>query len=226
MKMLLTREVWCRSAGHLRYLVLARTHYQGTSLWKKGTLESGPKATQKGTNSRALAEAAMVEILGVFRASGASRVFSHKLHFFLWPRVSLKQQVLSAREKEQQADCQPRLRLRGIWHAYQVTQPETNLAILLSCKWFSQEDMHLYLPIGRKALLLVPEAKVLCVWPWIFTANLGRSKRLPNTALLPPMPREHTHTNAEQYSSLELLKSHGSPLNWNPDFIQCIPSRN
>lgn len=124
------------------------------------------------------------------------------------------------------ADCQPRLQLRGIWHAYQVTQPETNLAILLSCKWFSQEDMHLYLPIGRKALLLVPEAKMLCIWPWIFTTNLGRSKRLPNTALLPPMPREQTYTNAEQYSSLELLKFHGSPLNWNPDFIQCIPSRN
>lgn len=114
------------------------------------------------------------------------------------------------RRRTDLADCQLRLQLSGMWHAYQVTQLETNLATLVSCKWFSQEDMHLYLPTGRKALLLAPEAKVVCIWSWIFTTNLGRRKKLPKTALLPHTPCEqHIQTQTSiLLSCLRFMEAH------------------
>lgn len=118
------REVQCRSARHLRPPVLAWTYSQGIPLGKEG--------------HRSVAAASVVEILCIFRASGTSMIPCHELHFSPQPGVTLKQEaaILSAWRRSNKPTVTKTPVKRGMRHVYQLTQPETNLAILLNCKWF------------------------------------------------------------------------------------------
>lgn len=117
-------------------------------IWAESSLEG---------DTRALVTAATAESPSVFRASGGASQT---------PRLSPAPSPLKARGRhtfclkmQHQPSCHPRLQLSGVWHAYKITQPETSLAILRNCKWFSQEGMHLSLPVGRKSVTTNPRSK-------------------------------------------------------------------
>ena len=153
------------------------------------------------------------------------------------PPFSPNYSILEARgrgtfclEMQQQPDCHPRLQLSSMWHAYKITQPETNLAMWLSCKRFSQEDMYLYLPIGSKAPSLIQEARVLWIWHCIFyTRNLQRSKRWLKSTLVRHGSGVSWYTQTRGFNSfLSWYNFPKHPLHWNPDFIpvKYTPSKN